>query len=90
MEPNQNDVQANAQGITFSEDHLVSGTFAGDQDVFKYRAAAAQLVRYELFSGGAEQCTADNLISGIVGAPLARRPPTRATSASAHARCGRR
>ena len=47
----------------------MSGTFAGDQDVFKYRAAAAQLVRFELFSGGAEQCTADNVISGIVGPP---------------------
>ena len=69
VEPNQNDVEANAQGITFSEDHLVSGTFAGDQDVFKYRAAVAQLVRFELFSGGAEQCTADNVISGIVGPP---------------------
>jgi len=69
VEPNQNDVQANAQGITFSEDHLVSGTFAGDQDVFKYRAPVAQLVRYELFSGGTEQCTHDNQIVSIVGNP---------------------
>ena len=45
------------------------GHVAGDQDVFKYRAAVAQLVRFELFSGGAEQCTADNVISGIVGPP---------------------
>ena len=30
IEPNQTDVHANANGITFSEDHLVSGTFAGD------------------------------------------------------------
>ncbi len=73
-EPNQNDVQANAQGITLSEDHLVSGTFAGDADVFKYRATAAQLVRFELFSGGAGQCTADNSITSMVGGPFPTAP----------------
>jgi CARDB/Bacterial Ig-like domain len=74
VEPNQNDVQANAQGITFSEDHLVSGTFAGDQDVFKYRAAAAQLVRFELFAGGAELCNADNQIAGMTNGPFPTPP----------------
>ena len=77
VEPNQNDVQANAQGITFSEDHLVSGTFAGDADFFKYRTTVAQLVRFELFSGGAEQCTADNTISAMVSGPFA--PPADTT-----------
>ncbi len=76
VEPNQTDVDANAQGITFSDDHLVSGTFNGNTDVFKYRAPVAQLVRYELFSGGAEQCTHDNQIQSIVfnAAPFATAP----------------
>jgi len=78
VEPNNDPTGVDAQGITFAEDHLVSGTFAADGgDVFKYRAAAAQLVRYELFSGGAEQCTADNTITGMFNGPFA--PPADTT-----------
>jgi hypothetical protein len=85
VEPNQDPAQVDAQGITFSEDHLVSGTFAGDPDTFKYRAATQQLVRFELFSGGAEQCTADNALTGMINNPF---PPPSDTTDLGIGPCG--
>ena len=77
VEPNNDPEGVDAQGITFVEDHLVSGTFAADgPDVFGYLAPVAQLVRFELFNGGVDQCAVDNQISGMFGGPLAPPPDT--------------